>query len=202
MLGVKLRLIPLDENYQMDIAKLKKAINKRTCLIVVTLPNEIYGTYDDIQTIAALALSKMVPLHVDANIGGLLVPFYQYCQINIRYDFLIKGITSISVDLNSYGMAPNGISLLMFRDRFYRKHHYFLYPRWPGGYYISPSFAGSRTSSMIAAAYMIFMYNGKDKLIEQVRLISKQITQIKDYVKKNLPKINILGDPKVRITIK
>lgn len=54
---------------------------------------------DNIQAIAALGLKHNIPVHVDACLGGFLVPFMKRAGYPLPpFDFRLKGVTSISAD--------------------------------------------------------------------------------------------------------
>jgi sphinganine-1-phosphate aldolase len=55
---------------------------------------------DPVRQIAALAVEKGLPLHVDACLGGFLIAFAERAGIRDLepFDFRVKGVTSISAD--------------------------------------------------------------------------------------------------------
>lgn len=54
---------------------------------------------DDIAAIAALGLDYDIPVHVDACLGGFLVPFMKRAGYPLPpFDFRVNGVTSISAD--------------------------------------------------------------------------------------------------------
>lgn len=64
---------------------------------------------DDIEKIAKLARKYKIPLHVDACLGGFLIVFMKRAGYLLpKFDFSVKGVTSISVDTHKYGFAPKG----------------------------------------------------------------------------------------------
>jgi sphinganine-1-phosphate aldolase len=198
MYGIKLHLIPYDANYQVDIRKVKNAINSNTVVIVGSFPNFPHGICDDIEALSEIALAHDIPLHVDACLGGFLVAFHRYSNINTpKFDFVLKGVASISADLHKYGLCPKGISILLYKNKEYRKHQYFIYPKWMGGVYPSPTICGSRTSAFVAASYSIMMYLGKLTYINQAKRINEAINKIKKFVKENCKEINVIGNPMV-----
>lgn len=77
------------------------------------------------------------------------------------FDFRQPGVTSISVDTHKYGFAPKGNSVLLYRNKTYRSHQYFIYPDWSGGVYASPSIAGSRPGALIAGCWASLMNVGE-----------------------------------------
>lgn len=67
-------------------------------------PNFPYGTMDDIRAIAALGVKYNVPVHVDACLGGFLIPFMKRAGYPLPpFDFRVNGITSISADPHKVG---------------------------------------------------------------------------------------------------
>lgn len=59
---------------------------------------------DDIRAIAALGIKYNVPVHVDACLGGFLIPFMQRAGYPLPpFDFRVNGITSISADPHKVG---------------------------------------------------------------------------------------------------
>ena len=189
--------IPVDSNYQVDIKKVEKAINSNTIAMAASFPNFPHGNYDDIEALSKLAVKYSLPLHVDACLGGLLVAFYQSANIAIpKFDFRLPGVTSISADYHKYGLCPKGISILLYSDREYRKHQYFIYPHWMGGIYPSPGFEGSRSPAMAVASYAVLLFLGKDRLINQAKAIHEAVEKIKTYINK-LDGLQVIGNPQI-----
>lgn len=77
--------------------------------LVGSAPNYPYGVMDDIEKIAKLARKYKIPLHVDACLGGFLIIFMKRAGYPLpKFDFSIKGVTSISCDPHKYGFTPKG----------------------------------------------------------------------------------------------
>lgn len=184
----------------MDLRKLRRAINRNTVAIVGSFPNFPHGTTDNIEEMSKIAEKYNIGLHVDACLGGLLTGFYSHLNANIsipKFDFLLPGVTSISADLHKYGLSPKGVSWLLYKNREMRKHQYFIYPRWMGGTYPSPTIAGSRSPSLMVCAYAILLKRGKSFYAMQAKNINNAIVKIKEFAKKNFTKIRVIGDPKI-----
>src|SRR5690606_7516544 len=100
---------------------------------------------DPIGEIGALAEERDLSFHVDACLGGYMLPFAEAAGYPVPpFDFRVPGVTSISADLHKYGYASKGASTVLYRSRELRKHQFFVYVDWPGGIYASPSAAGAR----------------------------------------------------------
>ena len=66
---------------------------------MASTPQYPHGVIDPVSEIAALAVTKGVPLHVDACLGGFLIAFAQKSGLNLEpFDFRVEGVTSISAD--------------------------------------------------------------------------------------------------------
>lgn len=64
---------------------------------------------DDIERIAKLARKYKIPLHVDCCLGGFLTIFMKRAGYPLpKFDFSVKGVTSISADTHKYGFTPKG----------------------------------------------------------------------------------------------
>lgn len=61
----------------MSLKHLKKKISSRTVVVVCSAPQYPHGVVDDVSAIAAICLQYGVPLHVDAAIGGFVLPFIE-----------------------------------------------------------------------------------------------------------------------------
>ena len=78
--GIKLKKVPVDpESYQVDLNELVDLISNKTILVVGSCPGFPHGIIDPIEDISDL-LAVMDPegrigLHVDACLGGFVVPF-------------------------------------------------------------------------------------------------------------------------------
>lgn len=119
-LGIHVRKVKVDEKtFKVDLKALEKAINRNTIMIVGSAPNYPYGTMDDIEKIAEIASKYNIPMHVDACLGGFLNIFMKSAGHHIpKFDFSVKGVTSISADLHKYGYTPKGKAHKVFRDFF------------------------------------------------------------------------------------
>ena len=161
--GLKLRHAPLTDDFTVDVAAVRGMVNRNTVLIVGSAPQYPHGVIDPIGELAAIARSHDIPLHVDACIGGFVLPWLERLGEPIPpWDFRVEGVTSISADLHKYGYAAKGASIVVYRDMSYLKHQFFVTTDWPGGIYASPSMPGTRPGGTIAAAWAALHGMGED----------------------------------------
>lgn len=192
MFNIKIVKIPLNADYQVDINKVRKSINSNTIGLVGSYPGYPHGTFDDIKQLSDLAVKYNLPLHVDACLGGFI---HCFLKDSPEFDFRLPGVTSISADYHKYGLAPKGISVLLFKDKEIRKYHYFLYPKWQGGIYITPSFAGSRSAGVVAATAAVLCHVGTKKYALISKKIVDAIASVKKFASENLKMLKVMGNP-------
>ena len=164
--------IPIGDDYRADVEAARKAVNDNTILIVGSAPAYPHGVVDPIADLAAIAQENGIPCHVDACLGGFLLPWLKKLGNPIPdFDFSVPGVTSISADIHKYGFAAKGASTVLYRDEELRKHQYFAYTEWPGGLYASPTATGTRPGGAIAAAWATLQHMGQDGYLEIARKI-------------------------------
>jgi len=148
-------------------------------MVIGSAPSFPHGTIDPIEEMAAIALRHRVPFHVDACLGGFLLPFLKReGLIKSNFDFTVPGVMSISADLHKYAGCPKGSSVVLYRNTGLRKHQYFSVNNWPGGLYCSPSFGGSRPGGIIAGAYAHMLYKGENGYRESARRIQQGFSEL------------------------
>ena len=116
-------------------------------------------------------MKHKIPLHVDACLGGFLVPFLDKAGFPLDHDvdFQVEGVTSISVDPHKYGFAPKGSSVILYRSKEIRNYQYFITTDWPGGVYASPSIAGSRPGALIAGCWTAMIKMGESGYVKATK---------------------------------
>ncbi|KAJ3512940.1 hypothetical protein NLJ89_g3237 [Agrocybe chaxingu] len=203
-LGIKVHTIPLDPyTRQVDIKRVKRAINANTILLVGSCVNFPDGNQDNIVALGALAKKYKVGLHVDCCLGSFIVPFLEPSGLSKgsdkgRYrlqpfDFSVEGVTSISCDTHKYGFAPKGTSVIMYRTAELRQYQYYINPSWIGGVYASPSISGSRPGALIAGCWAVMQYMAA--YLNSCREIVGAARAIADAITDDIPELYVLGNP-------
>lgn len=161
--GVKIRYAPVTEDFRVDVKAVKKLINRNTIMLMGSAPQYPHGVIDPIAELGELALKKKLPLHVDACVGGFLLPFIERLGHKVpSWDYRAAGVTSISADLHKYGYCAKGASVLTYRSMDTMKHQFFVSTDWPGGVFASPGVPGTRPGGPIAAAWAGMQAMGED----------------------------------------
>jgi len=152
--GVKMRVAPINDDGAVDVAAMKRLVNRNTIFMAASAPQYPHGTVDPIPELAAFAAKKRLPFHVDACFGGFILPWLERLGVAMpTWDFRVPGVTSISADAHKYGYAAKGASTIVYRDMSYLRHQFFVATAWTGGIYISPSIPGTRPGGCISAAW-------------------------------------------------
>ncbi|WP_210506789.1 aspartate aminotransferase family protein [Naasia sp. SYSU D00057] len=159
--GLELDLVPVPASGAVDAGALLVRLGPDVALAVVSAPSYPFASLDPVAEVAAGCVEAGIPLHVDACIGGLVLPFADSLP---AWDLRVPGVTSLSVDLHKYGYAPKGASVLLHRGRERLHAQYFATTRWPGYPVVNPTLLGSRSAGPAAAAWAIVQALGVDGL--------------------------------------
>src|SRR5512146_1644084 len=166
--------VPVDDMFRADPGALADAVTERTAVVVGSAPTFPHGVIDPIPEIAALAAERGVGCHVDACLGGFILPWAQRLGYPVpSFDFRLPGVTSISADTHKYGYAAKGAS---------------------GGLYLSPTFAGSRPGALSATCWAAMVSIGESGYLEAARRILETGARIRDGVAA-IPGLRVLGEP-------
>lgn len=198
-LGVEIIHTPLREDLRADVNAMRDAITENTILVVGSAPCYPFGVIDPIPDIAALAAGDGILCHVDACLGGYLLPFVERLGRPVSpWDFRVPGVTSISADLHKYGYSARGASVILYRNRELRRHQFFAVSDWPGGLYGSPTLAGSRPGGAIAAAWAVLNYLGVEGYTRLARIVMDTTEALIDGINR-IPELGVLGQPDMTV---
>ena len=116
LFGVKPVLVPQAQIFAPMSPPWPKRSPTQTLFLVGSAPAYPHGVIDPIEALSDLALSRDLPLHVDACVGGFLLPFVRKLGFAVPpFDFAVPGVTSMSANLHKYGFAAKGASTVMYR---------------------------------------------------------------------------------------
>ena len=125
-------------------------------------------------------------MHVDACIGGFFLSYLKKLNYSIpSFNFDLKGVTSLSVDLHKYAYAPKGSSILLYRDAELRLSQYSVYSNWQGGIYASTSFMGTKPGGVVASTWAALNHIGEDGYIDLTKKTMNAVGKIVDYINSN-----------------
>lgn len=151
--GLDLDLVPVDAVTGLVAApSIAARMGADVALVVVSAPSYPFAALDPIQEVAAAAVALGIDCHVDACIGGLVLPFWSDLP---PWDFAVAGVTSISADLHKFGYSPKGASVLLHRGLDRHRAQYFATTQWPGYPVVNPTMLGSKSAGALAASWAI-----------------------------------------------
>ncbi len=196
LFGLKLVHAPVHPDTTLvDVDFVRDNINDNTVMLVGSAGNYPYGTIDPIGELSELAASRNVGLHVDGCLGGFILPWGEQLGYDIPvFDFRLPGVTTISADTHKYGFGLKGTSVLLFRDKSFRDHVYFMTPEWPGGKYNSPGIAGSRSGGLLAAAWASMVSLGREGYRRYANAIFESAFAMQKVVRAH-NELRMMGDP-------
>jgi glutamate/tyrosine decarboxylase-like PLP-dependent enzyme len=132
-------------------------------LVVASAPSYAHGVVDPVAEIAALAAERGIRCHVDACIGGWVLPYLRADGVEVPdFDFAVPGVTSISVDLHKYAYTPKGASILLHRSAELRRPQFFAHADWPGYTMLNSTTQSTKSGAPLAAAWAVVQHIGDD----------------------------------------
>ena len=168
LLRVKLVKTDVDDGFRADPDAMTTAVREHgddVVLLAVSAPSYAHGVVDPVAPAAELAREHGIRLHVDACIGGWVLPWAPAVP---PWDFAVPGVTSISVDLHKYAYAPKGVSLLLHSTPESRRDQFFASADWPGYTMLNSTVQSTKSGGPLAAAWAVVQYFGRDGYAELV----------------------------------
>ncbi|MGH9096534.1 MAG: pyridoxal phosphate-dependent decarboxylase family protein, partial [Acidimicrobiales bacterium] len=192
---VESRRIPVGTDYRADPDAMADAFDDDTVMVVGSAPSYPQGVIDPIPELAGLAAERDVLCHVDACLGGFILPFLgQLGHVTKPWDLSVPGVTSISADLHKYGYGSKGVSVVLYRTKELARLQPFITSNWLGGLYGSPSMAGTRPAGPIAAGWAVLHHLGNDGYLRLAADTWQAAVTIRDAIDR-APGLALRGRP-------
>jgi len=199
LFGLQTRVVPVLADRTPDLNALADAVSDRTALVVASAPQYPQGVVDPVAEMSAMANSVGASCHVDACMGGFVLPFAAMEEPerwgSPPWDLGVDGVTSISSDLHKLGYAPKGASVLLHRSRALRRHQTFDFDGWLGGRYVTPNLQGTRSGLPMAAAWAVVRHLGVDGYRRLVRATLEAAERIRAGVRA-VDGLDVPGEPR------
>lgn len=192
--------VPVDPTtFRADPQAMADAITDRTVLAVASAPSYAHGVIDPIEELGGLCRDAGVLFHVDACIGGWLLPYFARLGEDVPpFDFRVDGVTSISVDLHKYAYTPKGASVLLHRSRDLRRHQLFTSAAWPGYTMINTTLQSTKSAGPLAGAWATLQAIGDDGYLEAARA-TRDATRRVIAGLGAIDGLAVLGDPEMSL---
>jgi sphinganine-1-phosphate aldolase len=174
--GVESRRVPVGPDWKADVEAMAAAADEHTVLFVASAPQYPQGVVDPVAEVAALAEERGVSCHVDACMGGVVLPFLRRLGEPVPpFGFEVPGVTSLSVDLHKFGYTAKGASVLVHRTKQLRRYQTFVTDNWLGGLYGSSGVLGTKSGGAWAAAWAVMQHLGDEGYLHLTR-VARQAT--------------------------
>jgi len=198
LMDIKLKKVPVTDNYIMDVSKIKNYVNKKTAAVVGIAGSTELGTIDPLPELSDICFDEHIFLHVDAAFGGYIIPFLQKLNYSVsNFDFRLSGVSTISIDAHKMGYSAIPLGILLLRDKEWLNKISVESP------YISSrkhaGLFGTRSGGPVAAAYAVYKYlgiEGYKKMVKNCMNVTKYTQQKISEIGLNLvtePTLNVLG---------
>ncbi len=177
--GVRLVSVPVRDDLRADPVAMAAAIDDTTVLVVVSAPSYAHGVIDPVTEVAAAAAEAGVRCHVDACIGGFVLPFAERLGRSVpAWDFRVPGVTSISLDTHKYAYTPKGTSVLLHRSPALRRPQFFAAADWPGYTMLNSTMQSTRSGGPVAGAWAVVETLGTDGYLALAREVFECVDRL------------------------
>ncbi|MEM3444981.1 MAG: tyrosine decarboxylase MfnA [Thermoplasmata archaeon] len=167
LLALKPVMVKANRDYTMDVTDLKRKISKKTLCVICVAGSTELGVVDNIPEIGEICASKDLPLHVDAAFGGFVIPFLKAMKYKIPdFDFLVEGVSSITVDPHKMGQSVMPSGILLTRENYWEQIE-FSAPYLTSE--VQSTLLGTRASGAVAGTYAAIKtlgFNGYLKIVK------------------------------------
>ncbi len=194
-LGFEVVPVGVDDGFRVRLDEAEAAITDRTALLVGSAPSYAHGVIDPIAGLGAIAQTHGVLLHVDACVGGWLLPYWKRLGEDVpAFDLSVPGVTSLSVDLHKYGFCPKGASLVLYNEPALRQAQYFTCTAWTGYSVINPAVQSSKSTGPMAAAWAVLHHLGDDGFMDIAQETLAGTKALREGLSA-IPGLRVLGPP-------
>jgi len=198
-LGVEVVSVEVGDDFRASVADARGKMSRDVILVVGSAPSYAHGVVDPIPELAALAAEHGTLMHVDACVGGLVLPFLREAGVEVPpFDFQVPGVTSVSMDLHKYGFAPKGSSMLLVKSRALRDAHYFACATWTGYTVVNSTTLGSKSLAAAGAALAVVQHLGREGYVTLARAMWSATQHLVGVVEAR-PELRLLAKPHMNL---
>ena len=199
-LDVKPVLVPVDTStFKADPDAIRRAVTPNTILLVGSAVSYAHGVVDPIREIGRVALDHDLLLHVDACMGGFLLPYFRRLGAPVPdFDFSVPGVTSMSMDFHKYAFAAKGASTVLYRDKGLRRYQIYTCAQWTGYTIVNPTVQSSKSGGPLAACWAVLHFIGDEGYLEIARQVLDATRRIAEGIER-IPDLRLLGRPEMNL---
>ena len=201
LLGLDLIKLPLTPAYTLDMTEVKKRLSPRTIALVGIAGTTSLGAVDPIAELSELAVSRGLYLHVDAALGGFVLPFARDLGRHVpSFDFSLPGVQSITIDPHKMGMAVIPAGGILWRSRALSELVKVPVPYLSGGETALATIVGTRSGASALAVWALLNHLGRrgyraviKRAYELTDLLARGVSAVKGLRLITEPTINVVG---------
>ena len=199
-LGLTPVTVPADPTtFKADPDAMRRAISPRTVLMVASAISYAHGVIDPIGALGQVALDNHLLFHVDACMGGFLLPYFRRLGAPVPdFDFSVPGVTSLSMDFHKYAFAAKGASTILYRSKELRKYQMYACAGWTGYTVINPTVQSSKSLGPMAGAWAALHFIGDDGYLDIARRVLDATRRIARGIEA-IPELRLLGQPEMNL---
>ena len=163
---VEPRYVPCTpEHPVLDGHDLERYVDERTIGVVAILGQTFTGAYEPVAAISAkldeiqVQTGLDVSIHVDGASGAMVAPF---CQPELRWDFQVDRVNSISTSGHKYGLVYPGVGWVVWRSREVLPESMIFHVSYLGGDMPTLALNFSRPGAQVLLQYYQFLRLGRE----------------------------------------
>jgi len=199
-LGIDVVVSAIDPTtYKADVEAMRAAITENTILLVGSAVSFAHCVIDPITEIAALAAEKGLLCHVDACMGGFMLPYYKRLGEPVPdFDLSVPGVTSTSMDFHKYAFAAKGASVILYKSKELRRHQIYACSNWSGYTIINPAVQSSKSAGPLAGAWAVLHHFGDEGYLDIARRVCEGTKRLVEGINA-IPELSIMGVPEMNL---
>ena len=186
---VEARYVPCtEEHLVLDGYELEKYVDENTIGVVAIMGQTYTGLYEPVEQIAA-KLDEIqantgfdVKIHVDGASGAMVAPF---CQPDLKWDFQVDRVNSISTSGHKYGLVFPGVGWVVWRNKEVCPESLIFHVSYLGGDMPTLALNFSRPGSQVLLQYYLFLRLG----FEGYRAVQQSSIDVATYLSSAIAKM-------------
>ena len=183
------RYVPVSPDHLvLDGYELEKYVDENTIGVVAILGQTFTGLYEPVEAIAKKldeiqeSTGLDLRIHVDGASGGMVAPF---CQPDLKWDFQIDRVNSISTSGHKYGLVYPGVGWVVWRNNSVLPESMVFHVTYLGGDTPTLALNFSRPGAQVLLQYYQFLRLGR----EGYRAVQQNSLDVAQYLSSEIAKI-------------
>lgn len=197
--GFTLRKANVLPSQEADVAAMEQLVSKHTIGLLASAPSFAHGVLDPIPDIGKLADKHNLLFHVDACVGGFMLPWVERLGRPLpAWDFRVPAVTSMSGDLHKFGFGAKGASVVLYRTPQLFEHQIFVNTEYSGGIFATATLLGTRPGGSVAAAWAGLQHLGQEGYLKNAKAMLDATDKLRVGLEA-MTDVEIIGKPCMNI---